>query len=113
VQCIICLFLFVFESLLVPDKLDGAGSAASVQAVVVGHDLVALGVGEKLIAAHAVAVLEAEVLAALAAHCVEALVVGRVPDVAQVEVVERQLGLGVNVLQVPPGGEGKALRLSA
>ena len=67
------------------DELDGAGGRGRVQAVVVGHDLLSLGVGEHLVAAQAVAVGEAERLAALAAHGVQAVVRGVVLDLERKE----------------------------
>lgn len=52
-------------------QLHGPAGVGGVQAVVVGHDLLALGVREHLVAAHAVAVAHAEGLARLPAHSVQ------------------------------------------
>lgn len=72
-------YLRVVQPLLValhamaPHQIDWATGGRRVQTVVVRHDLVALRVGEHLIAAEAVAVAAAHLLIGLAAHCVQAV----------------------------------------
>lgn len=72
-------YVFVITPLLIaphavaPDEIDRAARMRRVQAVVVGHDLVALRVGEDLIAAEAVAVAASDFLVCFAAHRVEAV----------------------------------------
>ena len=57
-----------------PDELDGPVLTSRVEAVVVGHDLLPLRVRKHLVAAESVAEGEANLLATLSAHRVEAVV---------------------------------------
>lgn len=71
--------LFIVHPLLVaahpvaPDQVDRPERIGRVQTVVVGHDLVALGVRKHLVAAETVAVAAADLLVRLAAHRVQAV----------------------------------------
>jgi hypothetical protein len=54
-----------------PHQLYGTVLVAGVQTVVVGHDLLALGVGEDLVAAQVMTISHAQVLPGLATHRVQ------------------------------------------
>ena len=65
---------------MTPHEFDGSVLAGRVEAVVIGHHLLPLGVGKHLVPAKPVAERKADLLAALAAHGVEAIVARVVLD---------------------------------
>lgn len=64
--------------------VDRAIGAGCVQAQIVGHDLLALGVGEHLIAAQAVAIAYAHLFVVLPAHRVQAGFRFRISDLLSI-----------------------------
>lgn len=109
------------------DQLNWSIGTGRVQAVVVRHDLLSLGVGKDLVASQAMAIGQTQILATLSAHGVEAIVGGlildlkhkmsleiiwfkqiwSITDLSEVKVVQRHLRLWIDVLKIP----SKALAL--
>ena len=73
---------------MTPDQLDGSGRAGRIQTVVIGHDLLPLRVGEHLVAPQAVAVGQAQGLATLTAHRIQAVVRRLILDVVKARKID-------------------------
>jgi hypothetical protein len=85
-----------------PHQLYGTVLVAGVQTVVVGHDLLALGVGEDLVAAQVMTISHAQVLPGLATHRVQTVLGLDVANISEIIIFQRHLRFGIHVLQVPP-----------
>lgn len=72
---------------MAPDQVDRPERVGRVQTVVVGHDLVALGVRKHLVAAEPVAVAAADLLVRLAAHRVQAVLGLLVADLWDIKIL--------------------------